>query len=91
MFTDHPGCKNTILTLSNMESLSGVVLEIICASTEENHKTASVVKQDLLCSIFSSGRWLQKFTGILVQNSFFSRCAEKYRYSTNSIKSRSSH
>lgn len=48
VFTDHPGCKNTILTLSNMESLPGVVLEIICASTEENYKTASVVKQDFL-------------------------------------------
>lgn len=48
VFTDHPGCKNTILKLSNMESLSGVVLEIICALTEENRKAASVVKQDFL-------------------------------------------
>ena len=46
VFTNHPGCKNTILTLSNMEKASRVVLEIICALTEGNSKTAPVTKDD---------------------------------------------
>ena len=46
--TDHPGCKNFILTLSNMEKVFGVALEIICALTQENSKTAPVMKGDFL-------------------------------------------